>query len=46
MEVDRGFYRDRIPERIRCMEEKDLVVKWKKELKPYLSDNLIQTRLI
>jgi hypothetical protein len=36
MGVDRGFYRDRMPELMRYVEE-DLTVKWKKELKPHLS---------
>ena len=40
MGVDYGFYDEQMPELMRYVEEKNLIVKWKKELKPYLSEKL------
>ena len=37
MDVDPNFYRGEVPEWAKYVDEKDMKVLWKKELKPYLT---------
>ena len=45
MGVDHNFYRKQMPDLIRYVKAKNLILMWKKELKPYLNEESIQTRL-
>lgn len=43
MGVDRGLYRREVPKWASYVDEKGLIVKWKKELKPFLDfDNPVE----